>query len=172
MSVKGSETLQLTVNATSRKAEISELIAFTKYTVKVQAFTVRPGNLSKEQFGVTDQGLPSRPLSLHASNITASSFRLSWQRPLHKRGIITRYTIKIIKNTNYTGRGLFEVDRILNVSQQFSHSNLTSLISSLQPNIVYEVSVAAHTIKGMGNVSRISTKTKDTVWLCTKNFIK
>ncbi|KAF4529945.1 hypothetical protein B566_EDAN018067, partial [Ephemera danica] len=85
---------------------ISDLTPHTIYTIRVQAFTsVGPGPLSAPVQVKTQQGVPSQPGNLRATDVGETSVTLQWTRPAHSSEnivMVETYTLTdLYPNTLY-----------------------------------------------------------------------
>ncbi|XP_065348128.1 tyrosine-protein phosphatase Lar-like isoform X4 [Cloeon dipterum] len=118
---------------------ISELTPHSIYTIRVQTLTnVGPGHLSPAVLVKTQQGVPSQPDSLDASEIGENSVKLQWSKPIIAGEHLTGYDL--YWNDTYTKE---RHHRRLPVSDSYE---LTGLV----PDTVYHVSLAARSQRGEG----------------------
>ncbi|XP_060521097.1 tyrosine-protein phosphatase Lar isoform X3 [Cylas formicarius] len=118
---------------------ISELTPHTIYTIRVQAFTsVGPGPLSPPVHVKTQQGVPSQPSNLRASDIGESSVTLQWSKPTHSGESIVSY--ELYWNDTYAKE---KHHRRIGISESYT-------LSGLYPNTLYYVWLAARSQRGEG----------------------
>ena len=64
------------------------------YTIRVEAYTaIGPGPPSPPVQVKTQQGVPSQPSQLRATEVRATSVRLSWEQPAHSGENIVSYEL-------------------------------------------------------------------------------
>ncbi|CAG2054332.1 unnamed protein product, partial [Timema podura] len=118
---------------------ISELTPHTIYTIKVQAFTsVGPGPLSLPVLVKTQQGVPSQPSNLRASEVGETSVTLTWSRPSHSGENIISY--ELYWNDTYAKE---RHHRRITITESYS-------LTGLYPNTLYYVWLAARSQRGEG----------------------
>ncbi|XP_025828813.1 tyrosine-protein phosphatase Lar isoform X1 [Agrilus planipennis] len=118
---------------------ISDLTPHTIYTIRVQAFTsVGPGPLSPPVHVKTQQGVPSQPSNLRASDIGETSVTLEWSKPSHSGESIVSY--ELYWNDTYAKE---KYHRRIPVSE-------TYVLVGLYPNTLYYVWLAARSQRGEG----------------------
>ncbi|XP_076263869.1 tyrosine-protein phosphatase Lar isoform X2 [Rhynchophorus ferrugineus] len=118
---------------------ISELTPHTIYTIRVQAFTsVGPGPLSPPVHVKTQQGVPSQPSNLRASDIGESSVTLQWSKPTHSGESIVSY--ELYWNDTYAKE---KHHRRIPISESYT-------LTGLYPNTLYYVWLAARSQRGEG----------------------
>ena len=80
---------------------ISDLNQQTTYTLRVEAYTsIGPGPLSASVQVKTQQGVPSQPSSLVASDVGSTNIKLRWEQPDHSGENIISY--ELYWNDTYT----------------------------------------------------------------------
>ncbi|KAK5642104.1 hypothetical protein RI129_008271 [Pyrocoelia pectoralis] len=118
---------------------ISDLIPHTIYTIRVQAFTsVGPGPLSPPVHVKTQQGVPSQPTNLRASDIGETAVTLQWSKPTHSGENIVSYELHW--NDTYAKE---QHHRRIPVSEGYT-------LTGLYPNTLYYVWLAARSQRGEG----------------------
>ncbi|KAJ8968142.1 hypothetical protein NQ314_002444 [Rhamnusium bicolor] len=118
---------------------ISELTPHTIYTIRVQAYTsVGPGPLSSPVHVKTQQGVPSQPSNLRASDIGESSVTLQWSKPTHSGESIVSY--ELYWNDTYAKE---KHHRRIPISESYT-------LTGLYPNTLYYVWLAARSQRGEG----------------------
>lgn len=118
---------------------VSELIPHTIYTVRVQAFTsVGPGPLSAPVLVKTQQGVPTQPSNLRASEVGETSVTLQWSRPAHAGENIVSY--ELYWNDTYAKE---KHHRRISVAESYT-------LTGLYPNTLYYVWLAARSQRGEG----------------------
>ncbi|XP_059488383.1 tyrosine-protein phosphatase Lar-like [Neocloeon triangulifer] len=118
---------------------ISELTPHTIYTIRVQAISnVGPGPLSPPVHVKTQQGVPSQPSNLRATDIGETSFVLHWNRPVHAGENIVSY--ELYWNDTYAEE---KHHRRIPVSESYT-------LTGLYPNTMYYVWLAARSQRGEG----------------------
>ncbi|KAJ8911411.1 hypothetical protein NQ315_005944, partial [Exocentrus adspersus] len=129
---------------------ISELIPHTIYTIKVQAYTsVGHGPLSSPVHVKTQQGVPSQPSNLRASDIGETSVTLQWSKPTHSGESIVSY--ELYWNDTYAKE---KHHRRIPISESYT-------LTGLYPDTIYYVWLAARSQRGEGATTPpIPVKTK------------
>ncbi|KAL1129262.1 hypothetical protein AAG570_013791 [Ranatra chinensis] len=118
---------------------ISELIPHMVYTIRVQAFTsVGPGPLSAPVFVKLQQGVPSQPINLRATDVGETSVSLQWTKPVHSGESIVSY--ELYWNDTYAKE---RNHRRIPISESYTLSNL-------YPNTLYYIWLAARSQRGEG----------------------
>ncbi|XP_044270213.1 tyrosine-protein phosphatase Lar isoform X1 [Tribolium madens] len=118
---------------------ISELTPHTIYTIRVQAFTsVGPGPLSAPVHVKTQQGVPSQPSNLMASDIGETSVTLQWSKPTHSGENIVNY--ELYWNDTYAKE---KHHRRIPITESYT-------LTGLYPNTLYYVWLAARSQRGEG----------------------
>lgn len=118
---------------------ISDLTPHTIYTIRVQALTsVGPGPLSPPVQVKTQQGVPSQPNMLRATDIGETSVTLQWSKPAHSGENILSY--ELYWNDTY--------------AKEKNHKRIpiadTYTLTGLYPNTLYYVWLAARSQRGEG----------------------
>ncbi|XP_044737145.1 tyrosine-protein phosphatase Lar isoform X1 [Chrysoperla carnea] len=118
---------------------ISDLTPHKIYTIKVQASTsVGPGPLSVPVQVKTQQGVPSQPDGLRATDIGETSVTLQWSRPQHSSENIVDY--ELYWNDTYAND---EHHRRIPISESYT-------LTGLYPNTLYYIWLAARSQRGEG----------------------
>ncbi|XP_066151280.1 tyrosine-protein phosphatase Lar isoform X3 [Euwallacea fornicatus] len=118
---------------------ISELTPHTIYTIRVQAMTsVGPGPLSPPVHVKTQQGVPSQPSNLRASDVGESAVTLQWNKPSHSGESIASY--ELYWNDTYAKE---KHHRRIPVTESYT-------LTGLYPNTLYYVWLAARSQRGEG----------------------
>nr|XP_046909116.1 tyrosine-protein phosphatase Lar-like isoform X4 [Dermatophagoides farinae] len=118
---------------------ISDLQAQSIYSIRVQAFTTRgAGPLSPPVQVKTQQGVPSQPLNLLATSISATSVQLTWNKPSHTGESIIGY--EIYWNDTFTNQ---EYKRAVPVVETYK-------LTDLYPDTLYYIWIAAKSRRGEG----------------------
>ncbi|XP_046401143.1 tyrosine-protein phosphatase Lar isoform X4 [Ischnura elegans] len=118
---------------------ISDLVPHTIYTIRVQAFTsVGPGPLSAPVQVKTQQGVPSQPSSLHATDIGETSVSLKWSKPSHSGENIVSY--ELYWNDTYAKE---KHHRRIGITESYT-------LTGLYPNTLYFIWLAARSQRGEG----------------------
>jgi receptor-type tyrosine-protein phosphatase F len=118
---------------------INELTPHTIYTIRVQAFTsVGPGPLSAPVHVKTQQGVPSQPSNLMASDIGETAVTLQWSKPTHSGENIVNY--ELYWNDTYAKE---KHHRRIPISESYT-------LTGLYPNTLYYVWLAARSQRGEG----------------------
>ncbi|XP_065160082.1 tyrosine-protein phosphatase Lar isoform X3 [Atheta coriaria] len=123
----------------NRLTTISDLTPHTIYTIRVQAFTsVGPGPLSAPVHVKTQQGVPSQPSNLRASDIGETSVTLQWNKPAHSGENIVNY--ELYWNDTYAKE---KHHRRIGLTESYQ-------LMGLYPNTLYYVWLAARSQRGEG----------------------
>lgn len=118
---------------------ISDLQAQSIYSIRSQAFTTRgAGPLSPPVQVKTQQGVPSQPLNLLASSISATTVQLTWNKPSHTGESIIGY--EIYWNDTFTNQ---EYKRAIPVVETYK-------LTDLYPDTLYYIWIAAKSRRGEG----------------------
>ncbi|KAK7792967.1 hypothetical protein R5R35_007615 [Gryllus longicercus] len=118
---------------------ISDLVPHTIYTIRVQAFTsIGPGPLSLPVQVKTQQGVPSQPSNLRASDIGETKVTLLWNRPTHSSENIVSY--ELYWNDTYAKE---KHHRKIPAVESFT-------LDGLYPNTLYYIWLAARSQRGEG----------------------
>ncbi|XP_020708529.1 tyrosine-protein phosphatase Lar isoform X6 [Athalia rosae] len=118
---------------------ISDLTPHTIYTIRVQALTsVGPGPLSLPVQVKTQQGVPSQPNMLRATEIGETSVKLQWSKPAHSGENILSY--ELYWNDTYANE---KHHRRIPIVENFT-------LTGLYPNTLYYVWLAARSQRGEG----------------------
>ncbi|XP_037775312.1 LOW QUALITY PROTEIN: uncharacterized protein LOC119572333 [Penaeus monodon] len=123
---------------------ITDLKAYTNYTIYVASKT--EGGFSPERSGynTTDQDIPGPPIICPLDVVSPSSLLVTWERPPQPNGIITGYKIEWrYGNQNY--------------SAYMNNNETYYTITSLTACVFHEITVMAKTIKGFGERSSKNT---------------
>jgi hypothetical protein len=155
-------TRNVTTSHSKRSAILTDLIAFTNYTVAVRAYTISFGNLSNTSDGQTEQGLPSSPQKLTVVGGDSSSLLVTWGFPAQPRGIILNYLVRVHGRKSYVDMEGKSNNYKINRSIIAEASNTNLRVENLWPGVTYSVTVAAMTVKGAGNRSKsVEATTED-----------
>nr|XP_022917798.1 tyrosine-protein phosphatase Lar isoform X3 [Onthophagus taurus] len=123
----------------NRLTTISDLTPHTIYTIRVQGFTsVGPGPLSAPVHVKTQQGVPSQPSNLRASDIGETSVTLQWSKPVHSGESIVSY--ELYWNDTYAKE---KHHRRIPIAETYT-------LTGLYPNTLYYVWLAARSQRGEG----------------------
>nr|CAH7755220.1 unnamed protein product [Callosobruchus chinensis] len=118
---------------------ISELTPHTIYTIRVQAHTsVGPGPLSAPVHVKTQQGVPSQPSNLRATDIGEGTVTLQWSKPTHSGENIVSY--ELYWNDTYAKE---KHHRRIPISESYT-------LTGLYPNTLYYIWLAARSQRGEG----------------------
>lgn len=138
---------------TNSLTTIGDLTPLTIYTIRVQAFTsVGPGPLSAPVQIKTQQGVPSQPRDLRATEIGETSITLEWNTPSHSGENIVGYDL--MWNDTY--------------SKEKGHRRIPDTnkytLEELYPNTLYYIWLLARSQRGEGaTTSPIPVRTKQYV---------
>lgn len=129
---------------------ISDLQVQSIYSIRVQALTNRgPGPISPPVQVKTQQGVPSQPLNLLATSISATSVQLTWNKPSHIGESIIGY--EIYWNDTFNNQ---ENKRAIPVVETYK-------LTELYPDTLYYIWIAAKSRRGEGAAtSQIPVKTE------------
>ncbi|XP_048579794.1 uncharacterized protein LOC5501224 isoform X1 [Nematostella vectensis] len=134
----------------SQMLTIGNLTKYTMYTIRVGLYTLTLGPLSPAINVTTDEDVPSMPpLNLTVTNITTSSFFVSWS-PLpadSANGVLLGYVLRWYEVDNSTGEA---IERVYTAA----YNELFYTVNGLRPYTLYLVSVAGYTQRGSGAVSQ------------------
>ncbi|KFM60834.1 hypothetical protein X975_15368, partial [Stegodyphus mimosarum] len=136
-------------NATEQSYSIEDLEPYTLYYVEIRANTeAGPGPWSSALEVKTDIGYPTAPVNLTATEVTATSIKLSWMEPEPINGPLLDYFIRWgLQNDNYVKYGKAKENMYI--------------ASQLNPFTEYTFQVAAETAAGIGQwSSEVNVRTK------------
>uniref|UniRef100_T1JCP4 Down syndrome cell adhesion molecule-like protein Dscam2 n=1 Tax=Strigamia maritima TaxID=126957 RepID=T1JCP4_STRMM len=137
--------IKITVDTT---VTLHDLEKWTNYTFIVVAFTrIGDGKKSSPIFCQTLQDVPGAPGNIKALVTTSTSILVSWTKPRHANGIITKFTLYMrsvdTKKQHTTKFPSMDPD-------QYSHE-----VRELSENLRYEFWITASTIVGEGESTRV-----------------
>lgn len=137
----------------SHLTTISELTPHTVYTIRVQAYTsVGPGPISAPVQVKTQQGVPSQPSNLVATEAGETSVTLSWKRPAHAGDNIVSY--ELYWNDTYAKE---HHKKRIPITETYT-------LNGLYPNTLYYIWLAARSQRGEGATTpAIAVRTKQYV---------
>ncbi|XP_058857284.1 receptor-type tyrosine-protein phosphatase delta isoform X9 [Acipenser ruthenus] len=131
---------------------LEELEKWTEYRVTVSAHTdVGPGPESLPQLIRTDEDVPSGPpRKVEVEAVNSTSVKVTWRSPVPNKqhGQIRGYQVHYVKMDNGEPRGQPMIKDIMLADAQ------VMVISGLQPEMTYSVTVTAYTTKGDGARSK------------------
>ncbi|XP_052128829.1 tyrosine-protein phosphatase Lar isoform X4 [Frankliniella occidentalis] len=145
----------------SQLTTIGELTPHSIYTIRVQAFTsIGPGPFSVPVQVKTQQGVPSQPSNLRASDIGETSVTLVWNKPTHASDNIVAYD-------------LYWNDTFV---RERHHRRIAALesykLTGLYPNTLYYIWLAARSSRGEGATTvPIPVRTKQYVPGAPKDIV-
>ena len=138
---------------------ITDLVAYTEYSVRVQALTDRinryAGPFSKAVTVRTNEQPPSGPpRHFQAHNVTHSSISVSWMAPLvdEHNGVLTFYKLQYYPRNHHSEKKVVLVDI----------GTRSQTISGLEPYTIYTVSVMAKNSAGSGPPAERHIRTRET----------
>jgi hypothetical protein len=157
-------TGNVTTADSSLSAVITQLSAFTNYTIAVRGHTNSFGNLSSLVIVHTEQGLPSPPEDLTVNSTGRSTLLLSWSRPTNPRGIVLNYLISISGTKSYIDLNGESTTNTSETIISTKDGRTSFILRNLWPAFTYRVTVAAATVKGKGRTSKtvVATTENDT----------
>ncbi|XP_058857330.1 receptor-type tyrosine-protein phosphatase delta isoform X16 [Acipenser ruthenus] len=140
---------------------LEELEKWTEYRVTVSAHTdVGPGPESLPQLIRTDEDVPSGPpRKVEVEAVNSTSVKVTWRSPVPNKqhGQIRGYQVHYVKMDNGEPRGQPMIKDIMLADAQWEYDDSTEhvmVISGLQPEMTYSVTVTAYTTKGDGARSK------------------
>ncbi|XP_041117745.1 receptor-type tyrosine-protein phosphatase delta-like isoform X1 [Polyodon spathula] len=140
---------------------LEELEKWTEYRVTVSAHTeVGPGPESLPQLIRTDEDVPSGPpRKVEVEAVNSTSIKVTWRSPVPNKqhGQIRGYQVHYVKMDNGEPRGQPMIKDIMLADAQWEYDDSTEhvmVISGLQPETTYSVTVTAYTTKGDGARSK------------------
>ncbi|XP_041077073.1 receptor-type tyrosine-protein phosphatase delta isoform X13 [Polyodon spathula] len=140
---------------------LEELEKWTEYRVTVSAHTdVGPGPESLPQIIRTDEDVPSGPpRKVEVEAVNSTSIKVIWRSPVPNKqhGQIRGYQVHYVKMDNGEPRGQPMIKDIMLADAQWEFDDSTEhemVISGLQPEMTYSVTVTAYTTKGDGARSK------------------
>eukprot|EP00794_Sanderia_malayensis_P017289 gene17289-19017_t len=126
------------------------LKAWTRYSIKIAVYTTAgAGPFSAENITTTSEHVPTLPLQPMIENPQKNSIKLSWKDPSQRRGVLTRFQIKVSgkKDYNSTFNHSFEIRDNCGVTCR------TYTIKGLTPGTSYTFQVSVSTSIGFGPYS-------------------
>ncbi|GCB61699.1 hypothetical protein scyTo_0009388, partial [Scyliorhinus torazame] len=142
---------------TTTQMRLESLAKWTEYQVSVVAHTmVGPGPESAPIFVRTDEDVPSAPprkVEVEALNSTA--LKVIWRSPVPNKqhGQIRGYQVHYVEVVDGEARGQPLIKDIMLADAQWETDDTAEyemIISGLQPETMYSITVAAYTTKGDG----------------------
>ncbi|XP_005993866.1 receptor-type tyrosine-protein phosphatase S isoform X1 [Latimeria chalumnae] len=134
---------------------------WTKYRVSVVAHTkVGPGPENTPVVVRTDEDVPSAPpRKVEVEVLNSSAIKVLWRSPLlnKQHGQIRGYQVHYVKVENGEARGLPHIKDVMLSDAQWETDDTAEyemVISGLQPETTYSITVAAYTTKGDGARSK------------------
>ncbi|XP_056424309.1 usherin isoform X1 [Hyla sarda] len=120
-----------------------DLLPYSEYAYSVVACTLGGCTISDPTHIRTLEGPPGALIPPKAEALSATEVNVSWSTPTIRNGEITKYIVKVDKETYYAG------------------TILSMVISNLQPFTIYNISLVACTNGGCTSSSNIMVRTKE-----------
>ncbi|CAL8129109.1 unnamed protein product [Orchesella dallaii] len=141
------------VKKTSNRATtLHGLKSFMNYSIKALAYTLGgESNMSEPVICRTEEDVPEEPADLKVALLSATSALVSWLRPRHSNGIITKYTVfwKAEDSEQMKEKSVFISDAGEEEDEFFQE------IRRLKDSTKYSIWVKASTSIGIGRASHI-----------------
>ncbi|XP_027035835.1 protein sidekick-2-like [Pocillopora damicornis] len=127
---------------------LTNLSLYTNYSFEVAAITVAVGKFSDKYYFMSQEGVPTAPPgNVRSYNTSSRSIFVSWTRPNKSEihGVLKGYEISYTPadNANATRKVML------------CHLNTSYELTRLRIFTLYNITVAAFTIKGIGNESQL-----------------
>uniref|UniRef100_H2YDY0 Uncharacterized protein n=1 Tax=Ciona savignyi TaxID=51511 RepID=H2YDY0_CIOSA len=127
---------------------IAGLKPFTDYSFKVAVYNdYSSGPFSQSYVITTPESTPGPPSTMRLRTTTDTGAHIAWGRPQEENGDVIGYVIKFVCLNDSTEIGPISVEGTSYVTSQ------------LRPNHMYDVTVAAQTLKGVGETANIVMST-------------
>uniref|UniRef100_H2YDX9 protein-tyrosine-phosphatase n=1 Tax=Ciona savignyi TaxID=51511 RepID=H2YDX9_CIOSA len=128
--------------------EVVNLPTYTQYIINIMSYN-NIGNASVPQdvLGYSGEDAPGPPSTMRLRTTTDTGAHIAWGRPQEENGDVIGYVIKFVCLNDSTEIGPISVEGTSYVTSQ------------LRPNHMYDVTVAAQTLKGVGETANIVMST-------------
>ncbi|XP_053321944.1 receptor-type tyrosine-protein phosphatase delta [Spea bombifrons] len=140
---------------------LENLEKWTLYHISMIAYTeVGPGPESLQLLIRTDEDVPSGPpRKVEVEAVNSSSIKVSWRSPVSNKqhGQIRGYQVHYVRMENGEPKGQPMLKDIMLADAQWQYDDTTEhemIISGLQPETAYSITVTAYTTKGDGARSK------------------
>ncbi|CAL8129113.1 unnamed protein product [Orchesella dallaii] len=143
----------------NQETTLHGLKSFMNYSIKALAYTLGgESNMSEPVLCRTEEDVPEEPADLKVALLSATSALVSWLRPRHSNGIITKYTVfwKAEDSEQMKEKSVFISDAGAEEDEFFQE------IRRLKDSVQYSAFVMASTSIGVGRSSHIETFTVGT----------
>ncbi|XP_064633789.1 tyrosine-protein phosphatase 99A-like isoform X2 [Lineus longissimus] len=129
------------IDKRSESFNLTGLQPFKNYTIFVSVLNKAGEGPSAPVRVQTDEGVPTKPRIIDATDQTSSSLKVKWERPNVANGIIVKYEVFWSHSGKNDSRTITGDDK------------LETIIYHLEAYTLYQLIVAAYTRKGMGEKS-------------------
>nr|XP_020649839.1 receptor-type tyrosine-protein phosphatase S isoform X4 [Pogona vitticeps] len=140
---------------------LEPLEKWTEYRITVVARTmVGPGPESSPVIVRTDEDVPSAPpRKVEVEVLNSTAIQVFWRSPVQNRqhGQIRGYQVHYVRMENGEANGLPQIKDVMLADAQWETDDTAEyemVISGLQPETAYSITVAAYTMKGDGARSK------------------
>ncbi|XP_048415532.1 receptor-type tyrosine-protein phosphatase delta-like [Stegostoma tigrinum] len=142
---------------TTTQMRLESLAKWTEYRVTVVAHTmVGPGPESAPIFIRTDEDVPSAPpRKVEVAALNSTALKVMWRSPVPNKqhGQIRGYQVHYVEVVDGEARGQPLIKDVMLADAQWETDDTAEyemIISGLQPETMYSITVAAYTTKGDG----------------------
>ncbi|KAG8455154.1 hypothetical protein GDO86_001382 [Hymenochirus boettgeri] len=151
------------IGITSEKKQylLENLEKWTQYRISMIAYTdVGPGPESSPILIRTDEDVPSGPpRKVEVEAVNSTSVKVSWRSPVANKqhGQIRGYQVHYVRMENGEPKGQPMLKDVMLADAQWEYDDTTEhemIISGLQPETAYSITVTAYTTKGDGARSK------------------
>ncbi|XP_039222946.1 receptor-type tyrosine-protein phosphatase S isoform X5 [Crotalus tigris] len=149
------------IPAATTQITLEALEKWTEYRITVVAHTIMgPGPESSPVIVRTDEDVPSAPpRKVEVEVLNSTAIQVFWRSPVQNRqhGQIRGYQVHYVRMENGEASGLPQIKDVMLADAQWETDNTAEyemVISGLQPETTYSVTVAAYTMKGDGARSK------------------
>ncbi|XP_021372257.1 tyrosine-protein phosphatase 10D-like isoform X2 [Mizuhopecten yessoensis] len=132
---------------------INDLLAYTRYTFSVYAYTEAGKGLESSQVSNTSESKPYKITNLTQTRITSSTITISFKEPEPSTGPITTYEVQYVYTERCNNGSSTGKDITHNTTCTPSSGRTVCSIENLYPYWDYSISVRAYTSIGSGNWS-------------------
>ncbi|KAJ7308438.1 hypothetical protein JRQ81_008986 [Phrynocephalus forsythii] len=146
---------------TTNQILLEPLEKWTEYRITVVARTmVGPGPESSPVIVRTDEDVPSAPpRKVEVQVLNSTAIQVFWRSPVPNRqhGQIRGYQVHYVRMENGEASGLPQIKDVMLADAQWETDDTAEydmVISGLQPETTYSITVAAYTMKGDGARSK------------------
>uniref|UniRef100_A0A8C5LZG6 Receptor-type tyrosine-protein phosphatase S n=1 Tax=Leptobrachium leishanense TaxID=445787 RepID=A0A8C5LZG6_9ANUR len=149
------------ISSNSNQYLLEHLEKWTQYQISMTAYTdVGPGPESIPILIRTDEDVPSGPpRKVEVEAVNSTSVKVSWRSPMSNKqhGQIRGYQVHYVRMENGEPKGQPMLKDVMLADAQWQYDDTTEhemIISGLQPETAYSITVTAYTTKGDGARSK------------------